>query len=43
MSRRESEPVPDKVALHAREVRFDWTGLTPAFIPNDPGRPTLDL
>jgi predicted metal-dependent hydrolase len=26
----------DKVALHAREVRFDWTGLTPAFIPGEP-------
>jgi len=30
------DPVPDKVALRAREVRFDWTGLTPAFIPNEP-------
>lgn len=27
---------PDKVALRAREVRFDWTGLTPAFIPGQP-------
>lgn len=31
-----ASPLPDKVVLRAREVRFDWTGLKPAFIPNEP-------
>lgn len=31
-----AEELNDKVALHAREVRFDWEGLTPAFIPGEP-------
>ncbi|RZI84609.1 MAG: metal-dependent hydrolase [Microbacterium sp.] len=31
-----AENLPDKVVLRAREVRFDWTGLKPAFIPNEP-------
>ncbi|MGO4255165.1 metal-dependent hydrolase [Marmoricola sp. RAF53] len=34
--RKDRQEVPDKVALNAREVRFDWTGLTPAFIPREP-------
>lgn len=31
-----AEPTPEKVVLRARDVRFDWTGLTPAFIPGEP-------
>lgn len=30
------ESLPDKVVLRAREVRFDWTGMPPCFIPNEP-------
>jgi predicted metal-dependent hydrolase len=30
------ENLPDKVVLRAREVRFDWTGMPPAFIPGEP-------
>ena len=28
--------LPEKVVLRAREVRFDWTGLKPAFVPDEP-------
>lgn len=31
-----TENLPDKVVLRAREVRFDWTGMPPAFILNEP-------
>jgi len=36
MNEERPDAVPDKVVLRAREVRFDWTGMPPAFIPNEP-------